>query len=303
MSWIYLVIIGQFISAVVVLIDKYLVSAKSAKHPASSPAGGPAVYAFYIGILSGVVLLVLPFGWVSPPTLSIVWISLAVAFSYIFSILFLYNSLRTADASDVAPVMGAIAAISTLIFSFVFLKTSLPHNFFTGFLYLIAGTLLMSHFRFDKNSTVYVILAGLLFGLSSVFVKIIFNQTTFINGFFWSRMANVLGAASLLLWPANLKAVTNNLKRSTGETKFLILGNKVLSGLAFILILAAIKLGNVSVVNALGGIQFVFLLLFAFIFTYTMPEHFHEAVHRRHNRIKKIAASGLIIIGLYLLFV
>ncbi len=300
--WIYLVIIAQFISAAVVLIDKYLVGSKTDSH-GSAPAGGPAVYTFYVSILSGVVLVILPFGWVLLPTLSVILISLAVAFSYIFSILFLYNSLKTSDASDVAPVMGAISALSTLFFSFIILKNSLPHNFMIGFLYLIAGTFLMSHFRFDKKSSIYVILAGLLFGLSSVFTKMIFNQTTFVNGFFWSRMANVLAAVTLLLWPANLKAIVQNLKYSTKETKFLVIGNKALAGLAFLLILGAIKLGEVSVVNALGGIQFVFLLLLAFIFTYKMPEHFHEAVHRERNLIKKITASSLIIIGLYLLFI
>lgn len=292
--WIYLVIIAQFISAIVVLVDKYLISSKSVSQP--------AVYAFYVGSLSGVVLVILPFGWILPPTSAIILISLAVAFSYIFSLLFLYNSLKTADASDVAPVMGAVSAISTLIFSLIFLHSSLPHNFFIGFLYLIAGTFLMSHFRFDKNAVLYVVLAGLLFGLSSVLIKMIFNQTTFINGFFWSRMANVLGAAMLLLWPANLKAVIDNLKKSSGETKFIVVGNKAFSGLAFILILTAIKMGDVSVVNALNGIQFVFLLLFAFMFTYRMPEYFHEAVHQKHNLVKKITASGLIIVGLYVLF-
>lgn len=291
--WIYLVIIAQFISAIVVLVDKYLISSKS--------VGRPAVYAFYVGLLSGVVIIILPFG-VLAPTSKIILTSLAIAFAYILSIFFLYSSLETADASDVAPVMGAVSALATLVFSFLILKTSLPPNFFLGFLYLIAGTFLMSRFRFDRISAVYVMLAGLFFGLSSIFVKIIFTQTTFINGFFWSRMANVFGAAMLLLWPANLKAITADFKRSNRETKLLVVGNKAFSGFAFLLILIAINLGNVAIVNALGGVQFVFLLLFAFLFTYWMPEHFHEAVHRGHNRIKKIVASGLIIVGLFLLF-
>jgi len=294
MNWIYLVIVAQFIGAIVFMVDKYLIASKS--------VGRPAVYAFYIGMLSGVVVLLLPLGVVSWPEMSVILISLAVAASFIFSILFLYNSLQTADASDVAPVMGAIGAISTLLFSLLLLKTGLPSNFFVGFPLLILGTFLMSAFRFDKRAALFVILAGVMFGLSSVFVKMIFLRTDFFNGFFWSRIANVIGAAMLLLWPANRKAITANIQTSRPSTKLLVIGNKALAGIAFFLTMLAINLGDVATVNSLAGIQFVFLLILAFIFTYRLPKYFHEAVHQRHNRMKKIIASGLIIAGFLTLF-
>ena len=294
MTWLYLVIIGQFLAAVVFLVDKYLISSRA--------IGKPVVYAFYIGTLSGVVILLLPFGLVNAPTLKVIWLAFAIAVPYILSIYCLYSSLRAADASDVAPVMAAVSALATLVFSMVFLKSSLPPNFFLGFPYLIFGTLLMSYFRFNRRATGYVILAAILFGLSSVFVKMMLNITDFWNGFFWSRMANVIGAAFLLIWPANLKSVLDNAKTSSLETKFLVIANKGLAGLAFLLLLLAIDLGDVSVVNALNGIQFVFLLIFAFLFTYKYPHYFHEAVHREPNVVKKVLAACLIIVGFLILF-
>jgi len=294
MSWLYLVIIAEFISAIVFMTDKYLISSKS--------VGKPVVYAFYVGILSAVVLAILPFNLISLPNLRIILLSAAVAVAFVASTLFLYSSLQTADASDVAPVMGAMTAIATLGFSFWLLDSDLPRNFAVAFSVLMAGTLMMSAFRFDTRATIYVVCGGILFGLSSVLLKLMFNETTFWNGFFWSRMANVAGAFALLLWPGNFRAVMGNVRTSKVGVKYLIIGNKALAGFAFLMTLAAIKLGNVSIVNALDGLHFVFLLVLAFILTYAMPEFFHEAVHRRHNRIKKLTASAIIVTGFVLMF-
>lgn len=293
MTWLYLVILAQLISAFVVMIDKYLVTKVIRK---------PMVYTFYVGALSSVVLLLLPFGGIHLPNQSVVLIASAVAAAYILSILCLYRSLTTADASDIAPVMGAVTAISTFVFDYFILKTKLPINFFLGFPFLILGTFLMSRFRIEKKSTLFVVLAGTFFGLSAVMIKMIFIRTDFLNGFFWSRIANVIGAMALLAWPANFKAIKMDFFQSKSGTKFLIVFNKALAGIAFLLILIAIKLGDVSVVNALGGIQFIFVLLLAYIFTHRMPHSFHEAFHRQYNVLTKTLASALIIIGLVLLF-
>ena len=294
MFWLYLALIAQLLNAAVILADKYLVTSKAISKP--------VVYAFYVGLLSGVVVLTAPFGVIFPPRLEIIGLSFLIALSYIFSILFLYKSLAASDASDVAPVSGALAAISTLVFSFVFLNHDLSRNFLTGFILLVGGTLLMSFFRFKKWSALHAVLAGVLFGLSSVFVKILFNTTSFIDGFFWSRMANVAGALMLLLWPANLRAIVQNIKSSTRGTKLLVMGNKGLAGTAFLLILLAISLGDVSIVNALAGAQFLFLLLFALIFTKKFPGYFFETVYRRHIIIQKLAGIILISAGLVFLF-
>jgi len=294
MIWIFLAIFAQFISAGVYMIDKYLVGPKA--------IGRPAVYTIYVCLLSGFVLVLLPFGGVLPLTAALTALSLSIAISFTISLLFLYSALQSSDASDVAPVYGAISAIATLIFGLLLLDSNLPEYFFLGFPFLILGTFLMSHFRFGGKSSFYVIFAGIFAGFSSVLMKIMFDQTTFLNAFFWSRMANVAGAFLLLLWPANFKAAFNNLKKSTEGAKFLIVGNKVLAGAAFLLTLAAIKLGDVTVVNSLAGFQFVFVLIFAFAFTYFLPKYFHEAVHREENRLKKMTASAIIIAGFILMF-
>jgi|SRR3989344_325193 len=295
MSWIYLVLLAQFINAAVVLLDKFLLTSKSIARP--------LVYVFYVSMLSGVAVLLLPLGIVSWPTTQIIWLSLVTGGAFTFSVYFLYNSLFSTDASDVAPAVGAITALATLFFSFLFLDNALTGNFLFGFFFLVVGTALMSYFRFNRRITGYVLLAGVFFALSAVTVKILFNVTPFWNGFFWSRLGNVAAVLPLLFWPANRQLFWRNILVATWRTKFFILASKLMAGLAFLLTLIAIKLGNVALVNALVGTQFVFILLFALIFTKKFPGYFYETVHHHTAVMQKILATLLVVAGYFLLFI
>lgn len=292
--WIYIALAAQALNAVAFLVDKYLVGPRADVRP--------VIYAFYVGILSGPVVWLLPFGVVSWPDNQLIRLSLVTAVAYLSSLVFLYKSLRVADASDVAPIMGAVSALATLFFRWWILKDGLSDNFMLAFFLLVLGTILMSYFRFDKRSFFNVLLAGTLFGLATVWAKEIFTQTTFWNGFFWSRMGNVVVAIALLAQPSNCKAIFKHLHHATGQTKVLVVGNKILASLAFLLILWAIQLGDVSMVSAIGGMQFIFLIILALIFAKKFPDYFVETIRIRSALIQKIVAIALIVCGYFLLF-
>lgn len=294
MSWIYLVLLAQFINAAVVLLDKFLLTSKNIVRP--------LVYVFYVSLLSGVVIVLLPLGVVMRPTSPVIFLSLFTGAAFTFSIYFLYSALFSADASDVAPAVGAVTALATLLFSFLFLDAILTGNFLLGFIGLVTGMALMSYFRFNRRETSFVLLAGVFFALSAVSVKMLFNSTPFWNGFFWSRLGNVAVVLPLLFWPVHRKMFWHNLRQSSLKTKFLVVISKFLAGTAFLLILLSIKLGNVSLVNALAGTQFVFLLLFALIFTKKFPNYFYETVHRHEAVMQKVLATLLVVAGYFLLF-
>jgi len=293
-TWVSLVVIAQIINAAIVLVDKYLLNSVNG-------VGKPAVYAFYVSVLSGVVLVIVPFGAVSWPSAEVAYLSLAAAASYIFSIFFLYSSLKMMDASDSVPVVGAISAISTFLLARMWLHQDLPENFVLAFSLLTVGTLLISHFRFNTKSFAYVVGAGILFGLSAFLIKLIFLSTSFVDGFFWSRMTNVLGALLLLSIPSNFKAVVSGLRSSSREVRWMVVGNKALSGLSFLLIMIAISLGSVSIVNALSGLQFVFLLTFAYFCVSKFPRIFAGEIHP-HKIHHKLYGIIFIIYGFLALF-
>ncbi len=291
--WISIVIVAQLLSALAVFLDKFLVSDGQLKKP--------SVYAFYISILSGVVIVMVPFGLVSIPSGTVLFLSALMALSYILSIMALYTSLKVASASEVIPIVAGVAAIATFLIRFYVYGEQFPQNFLLGGIFLIVGMMLISHFDFPRKIVTYMIGGGICFALSSVIVKDIFTHTDFANGFFWTRMANVVGALFLLIVPGNFHAIFHGGKKSKKNTRWLVLGNKMLGALAFILVLFAISIGNVSVISALAALQFFFLFVIAFLFSRKYPKFFGHEVSRRELP-HKLAAISIILIAFLVLF-
>lgn len=289
--------IAQLFNAVTVLVDKYVISC------VKCTGSTAVVYAFWVSILSGVVIVMVPFGLVSWPTPLVIGLALATAATYIASILLLYSALRLTVASDVIPVVGAVAAIVTFILARFWLHQDLPESATLGFTLLIIGTALISHFRFTINAFTLSIFAGIFFGLSAFLVKLIFIEADFIDGFFWSRMTNVIGALTLLAWPGNYKMIMAAARGSTSTMRWLVVGNKTLSGIAFALTLLAISIGSVSIVNAMSGLQFVFLLSFAYFFSKQFPTVFQGEIHKHKYFHHKLYGIIFIMFGLISLFI
>jgi len=293
MSWIIITLFAQAIFAVVTLVDRFMVS---------TPAiNKPAVYVFYNNILLLIVIGLLPFGVVIKPTPELIELSLLTGIALTFSLLFLYRALKISEASDVAPVFAAVAAIVSFGLSPIFLLEGLAGNILLGFILLVFGTLVMSYFRFTKRSLVYVCLAGCLSAFSLVFLKTIFSQTSFWNGIFWASLGGVAGVLIFLIAPSSRKNLRENLKQSPMGIKAVVILNKAMAGFAYFLVLYAVKLGSVPVVNALGGAQFVFLLFLALVLSREFPKYFRETTEAGEV-LKKSIATAIIMVGLALLF-
>ncbi|MDO8575690.1 MAG: DMT family transporter [bacterium] len=293
-TWIVLAVLAQLISAGIVLVDKYVLV--SHQH-----LGKPVVYAFYISIMSGFVLVLVPFGVISVPSLTLIVLSLLASATFILSVLFLYTALKRGNASDAVPIVGAVSAVVTAHLAFIFLHQDLPRAFLPAFILLVIGTVLISHFKLTWNSLGLVMVSGVFFAASAVLIKLIFQETTFIDGFFWSRMTNVIGALFLLAVPANRRAIFHGYRASSHGMKWLVVSNKALGGVAAFLTLLAISMGSVTIVNALAGLQFVFLLSFAFFCARWFPGIFRGEVHK-HQFPHQVYGILCIVGGLAALF-
>lgn len=288
-----LVVFGQLLNAASVLIDKYIVTRTSITRP--------GVYVFYVGMISGVVLLLLPFGLVHLPDMTTLWLSLDIGFVFIASILFLYRALKHANATDVVAWLAATSALTTFIFGALFLNEQLPGSFPFAMGLFVLGMLFVGHFRFYARSFFQVIVAGALFGFSAILLKILFSHTSFIDGFFWSRMGNMVAALCLLLFPSIRNHVFHITRSTSSHVGALIVLNRVLSGVAFLCILYAIRVGSVSLVNALSSLQFVFIFLLIFLLAKYMPRLYaHE--FRSGHVLHKIVAMCFISVGFLALF-
>lgn len=305
--WIGLVIIAQLLYAITVVIDKYIVT--------NPEMPRPAVYAFYTSMLSIVAVAVLPFGFFNfsssigsveiPNTLHDTYVifgySLISGITYILGILLLFSALRRAEASDVIPIIGSTSALTIFLLTTFILHDPLPERFALGFGLLVIGTALISHFRFKWRGLLMIIIAGFFFGVSTMTIKLVFNATSFVDGFFWTRIANVLAALFLLAWPPVFYAVTRHETAPARKAGMLIVASKVINGVAFILILVAISMGSIAIISAMQGLQFVFLLILASGCTFWLPLCFHDAGSDM-KMIQKIIAIGIIVVGFFALF-
>ncbi len=294
-SWIALAAFAQLVSACTVFTDKYVLVSKA-------HVGKPIVYAFYISILSSFVLVLVPFGLIGIPSPVVLFLSFLSSMTFISSIVLLYTALKEGHASDIMPIVGGVGAIATALCAMQWLHEDLPSAFIPAFAFMVIGMLLISHFRLTSRQKILVVFSGVFFGLTAFLTKLLFIETAFIDGFFWSRMTNVLGALLLLLVPANRAAIFSGFSGSSSGTKGLVIANKTLGGIAGVLTLLAIKLGSVSIVQAFAGLQFVFLLLLAYFLSGRFPAVLRGEMRREGLR-HKLAGVLCVGLGLAILFV
>lgn len=291
-TWLLLAVLAQFLFAISTLVDKHIVV--RAQH-----IGKPIVYAFYVALLSGFVIVLFPFVSIPPPY--VLLLSLVNAATFTAAIYLLYCALSVARASDVSPVVGGVSAIVTAVLATAWIEGDVALVQALPILFLAGGTAIISHFHFSRIAIFYTAAAGVFFGVTILLGKLIFNEIPFLDGFFWPRLFNVLVALSLLLVPDFRSAIFHGGRHSSRGAKGLVLGNKILAGVAAALTAYAVSLGSVSVVNALAGLQFVFLFLFAFLFAKKMPL-LSDAKSGNHGGWHTFVGITLIVSGLASLY-
>ena len=102
----------------------------------------------------------------------------------------------------------------------------------------------------------------------------------------------------MLLSAANRKAIFASNKQVKKSTSIIFILGQVAGAISFILINWAISLGSVTFVNALQGLQYVFLFILVLIVARKRPDWLGEDMRRRIV-IQKIVAILLIVVGIY----
>lgn len=305
MSWLLIAIVAYFISAITAIIDKSLLVQ-------SIP--DPLIYTFYVGFLS-IFALGLPylscFGslffsdlvceglfW---PGLSNFAIDIGAGLIFLLSLFLLYSAFRKGEVSRVVPFVGGLTPIFVLFLSYLFLGERLAFWQIIALIFLVAGGVVISiernvgedgmrkrrFFRSWKMS----VGAALVLAIFYVCAKAIYAHQEFLAGFVWSRMGSFFGSILLLMFIKKRKAIfgaTSSRKVLAGQPAKLRLAllagsllvfNKILAGTAFVFLNYAISLGSVVLVNAMQGVQYVFLLCLTVFFAKTRPHILEEEIN------------------------
>jgi len=309
MSWILLATLGQFIGAVVVFLDKYIVSEEKA-------LPRPFVYAFYSCLLTGFWVFIFLLGYipgmssfgvptfadVTKPTIQVVAMSFLSGYTLFMALVSLYDALKQTEATNVMPVVGAISTLATLTLSYFLLETTISSSFVWGVLILILGTLLVAQTLPKKYTLLTMVHSGLFFGLHYITMKALFEETNFADGFFWSRVGLVAFALSLLMVPSYFKKITKRTKEVTKKTGFIVLLTKILAGISAFMLLKATDLGDVAVVQGLDGLKFVFILLITIFLGSLLPDSVVKLDTRPRVVVQQMVYVLIITIGFLILF-
>lgn len=298
MNWLFIALTAHLLFALVFIIDKFILSKTVLE---------PTVYAFYVGLLGITALALFPFGFGLLP-LNQILISFLAGSLFVLAILFFYQAIQLSEISQIAPVVGGAVPIFTLFFSYFLLDEHLSKDQFIAFFLLIIGSLIMFWPRREKILTeaslnkrlIFSLLAAFFFASSYTLSKFIYLEQSFINGFIWMRVGGFLGAGLLLFYPNVRQAVFKASKKIRFKVGGLAVVSKGISALSFVLLNYAIALGSVTLVNALQGVQYAFLLIIAFFISKKFPQIIKEQISQSAMTAKAIAIF-LIGLGLVIL--
>lgn len=300
MTWLVVTILSYLILAIVVLVDKYLLT---------GPISNPKVYAFYVGILGMAILVLIPFVDFYIPDISQIILSLLAGAVFIFALFWFYKTLRSFEPSRVIPAIGGLTPIFTfgLIYLSSFGEENLSFEKIISFILLIIGSFLIT-LRKEKMITLksfkFSTLTAFLFALSFVLVKYVYLAQPFWNGFIWKSIGGFLMALLFFLFfPEIRKEIFKKRKRLPKKIAAIFLTNQAAGGGATILqnwAISLVPLIYVAFINALQGIQYIFLLMFAVILSLKFSQILKEEISKEII-FQKVVAILFIGTGLVLL--
>lgn len=294
-------VVAYFLLAVSFVIDKILLK-KRIPHP--------AVYSFYVALLGLASLVLIPWGahWLG---VRMFGLSLVGGIIFVYALLFYYQAVKDNEVSRVAPLIGSIIPVVTVLIGFLFGQEFSKH-IVLGIMLLAGGGFLVS---FDLpiyslkifRGFIYSFTSGIFFAGAYLLFEYIYEIEGFLNGFVWTRIGLFVGGMSLLIFPIFRKEIAKSLvhkksaekerKKKIGTILIFIL-NKFFGGGSSILINFAISISSASLVNGVSSIQFVFVLLLAWVASFKFNHIFREKLYF-WDWAQKIGAIAIIAVGLF----
>ncbi|MFH1820743.1 MAG: hypothetical protein ABH805_02420 [Candidatus Nealsonbacteria bacterium] len=299
MLWLIVAVIAYFILAAVFLVDKYLLSK-------SIP--DPKVYAFYIGVLGLAALLLIPFidFYVLPP-LHLFWSFISGA-AFVLGIFWFFKALKVFEPSRIVPALGGLVPVFTFFLIYAFSKgqEGLSSLGLVSLCLLILGSVLITYEKSKKisgKSLMISTVAAFFFAVSVVFAKYVYLEHDFLLGLVWTKIGGGLLALMFLFGRGFIKSLFNQYKTVQKNTAIVFFSGQAAGASAGILqhwAIDLVSLSHVAFINALQGVQYVFLLVLAVVLSLKFPKLLKEEVSRE-TLLQKIVAVALIGGGLLIL--
>ncbi len=298
MLWLYLTLGAQFFNALAALLDKVLVTKRFPS---------PAVLTFWTAVanLLGLFFIFFDFNFYASGTVIFWAIISGVSFSV--ALYFFYSAIKKGEATHVAPFVGGLIPLFSILFSYFILQERLSGPEWFGVIFLVIGTFLISFEKSEKyngwhKGLVWAILASICFSFFYVTGRFSYLQDSFSTGFVWARLGSFLVVLPLFFSEKFRKVLFSREKnkREVRKSFFLLAVNKASSAIYFVAINYAVSLSSATIVNALSGLQYVILFFMVALLTKFSPKRFTEKIYSSEF-VLQIISLIFIGVGLYFL--
>jgi len=306
--WIVLAIGAHIGNALVFVSDKVILGS-------DTKIGNPIHFAAWSGLVAGgvgVILLV----WWAVPTAAAVGLSLLGGVFWVTALWLFFTGLKLGDPSSVVPIVGSAVPLFTLLFTILLRGETLSWRQGIAVLFLILGGAVLSiTWRGSRGLSARVfgvtVAAGAAFAAHFITVDVLYdNFEPFLPAFAYARLGvavvsvflllGLLASGSMKSAPGKRRGFSRKRRQIFNMVALVFVGGKVLGALALLSLNWAVKLGSVTIVNALQGTQYIFLLILALIFSKFWPKLWREEL-QRVDIVQKLGGVVLIGIGLSLL--
>ena len=257
----------------------------------------PLVYTFWFAVSGYLAVVLMPFGFVILPIKTIL-IAFASAVIFVFAMYFLFLALSKGEASKIYPLVGGFSPIFTLIVGYMLLDIIIGAGDIIGFILLILGAFVL--FFIEEKELVWsvfllVLASSVMFGISHILSKIVFQSGQFIAGYTWIKFGEAIFATLFILIPKFRKKIFSATKESSSKNKVFYFTNRAFAAAGSILINLGFSLTHPAFVDATQSLKYVVIFLVAWIF---LKEHFKGKVLAGKILATVFVALGLLWLGL-----
>ena len=312
MQWFILALIASILWAVVVIVDKFILT-----HYIKDAV---SYQVFLTLTMLPFLISLLPFtshntNSSTPTILPVIIILLGVTMGLVYV---LYNkALLIEEVSRVTPLFY-LSPLFVLLFSFMFIGEGLSLRRYLGIGLMVFSAISVSvslrrrnrdSRRQSHSHSLHIVLSPALLMIlvldimnagKDVISKLILSHLDYLSYLFWFLLGNIAGRPFLLLIPHNREKTLMIIKTLPPKVYLLSFISSSLAWTGYVLYFKAVSMTYISLVSAIPTTQPFLVFIFATLLGLFYPGLIEEKTDRRSLTIKGIAAVS-VLIGAYLI--
>ena len=312
MQWFILALIASILWAVVVIVDKFILT-----HYIKDAV---SYQVFLTLTMLPFLISLLPFtshntNSSTPTILPVIIILLGVTMGLVYV---LYNkALLIEEVSRVTPLFY-LSPLFVLLFSFMFIGEGLSLRRYVGIGLMVFSAISVSVSLRGRNrdsrrqshshslhialspALLMILVLDIMNAGKDVISKLILSHLDYLSYLFWFLLGNIAGRPFLLLIPHNREKTLMIIKTLPPKVYLLSFISSSLAWTGYVLYFKAVSMTYISLVSAIPTTQPFLVFIFATLLGLFYPGLIEEKTDRRSLTIKGIAAVS-VLIGAYLI--